>query len=200
MARPGITKEQIIQAADTLLQETGAMPTVQAVRERIGSGSYTTINTTLTEWRKEYAERIIADVPAMPDKVQAAFNQAWSIAVRQTQEDMEAERQAIDTKRREMEKEHAGMSAEIEQLEKALEEAIEKTGRIEEELNREKQAREETTKKLDESSIENARLDERAKAAEARADEMKKQIEDLQEKMAEIAKRRTEAKKEEKTD
>nr|VFJ69508.1 MAG: replication region DNA-binding N-term [Candidatus Kentron sp. DK] len=187
MARQGITKAQIIQAAEALQAES-IPPTVQNVRERIGSGSFTTISAHLAEWRSENTARIAADIPEMPDKVQAAFHQAWGAAVRQTQESLETERQALDARRREMEKEQADMAAEIGRLEKVQEEAEEKTGRIEEELNRERQARAEVDEKLAASAIENARLDERAKGAEARAEELKGQLRELQEKMAEIAK------------
>jgi hypothetical protein len=46
MARQGISKEQVYTAAAELREE-GTAPTVQAVRERIGSGSFSTINTHL---------------------------------------------------------------------------------------------------------------------------------------------------------
>lgn len=73
MARQGISKAQVYTAAAELREE-GIAPTVQAVRERIGSGSYSTINTHLADWKAENAAQAVADIPAMPEKVQEAFN------------------------------------------------------------------------------------------------------------------------------
>ncbi len=51
MARIGITFEQVAAAADGLVGE-GQQPTIQAVRERLGSGSPNTVHRHLTEWRQ----------------------------------------------------------------------------------------------------------------------------------------------------
>jgi hypothetical protein len=79
MARQGITGEQIFTAADELRDE-GIAPTVQTVRERIGSGSFSTINTHLGEWKAHNTGAAVADIPAIPDKVQAVFAQIWLFA------------------------------------------------------------------------------------------------------------------------
>ena len=68
MARPGITQEQVFEAA-TALQDEGTVPTVQSVRERIGSGSYTTITPMLNAWRDEHAKSAPAHVPDIPETV-----------------------------------------------------------------------------------------------------------------------------------
>ena len=94
MARQGISREQVFDAAGALLDE-GTSPTVQAVRERIGSGSFTTINRHLDEWRKEHAGQAPANIPDMPDKVMMAFQQVWAAAARAAQEDTETQRQAL---------------------------------------------------------------------------------------------------------
>jgi Plasmid replication region DNA-binding N-term len=46
MARPGITEEQVFEAAEQL-QKEGIAITTKAIRERIDAGSYTTINVML---------------------------------------------------------------------------------------------------------------------------------------------------------
>lgn len=51
MARVGITFEQVAAAADGLVGE-GQQPTIQAVRERLGTGSPNTIHRHLTDWRQ----------------------------------------------------------------------------------------------------------------------------------------------------
>ena len=187
MARQGIKKEQVYNAAAELREE-GIAPTVQAVRERIGSGSFSTINTHLAKWKAENAAQGPADIPAMPEKVQEAFTRIWATAARSAQEDVETQREALEAMRREMDKERAEMAAEIQRLESALEEARGRAEQLETALSTERQAGEEKEQQLTELRIEGARLDERVKAAEARSSELKDQLEGLQAKFADLAK------------
>jgi hypothetical protein len=51
MARPGITREQVFEAANKLKAE-GKQITMQRVRDALGeTGSFTTISRLLEEWR-----------------------------------------------------------------------------------------------------------------------------------------------------
>ncbi len=194
MARQGISKKQVFEAATALLDE-GTPPTVQNVRNRIGSGSYTTINTHLAVWRQEHAGQVPANIPALPEKVMAVFNQAWAVAVKAAQADVDTQRQALDAMRRELDKEKTDMVGEIARLERALEDATEKvtvTGRA---MAAERKARALTEQQVMELRIESARFDERAKAAEGRAGELRAQLEGLQAQFAKVVrqtpKRRT---------
>lgn len=186
MARKGITKEQIFEAA-TQLQETGIASTVQAVRERIGSGSYSTINTHLAAWRKEHAEQDLANVPDMPEKITAAFNQVWAAAIKSAKDDVETQRQVLEAMRREMDKENAGMVAEIKRLETEQEETGDKLETLAQELNKAKEGRVFAEKQVITLQIENARLDERTKATEVQAIDLREQLSRLQEQFTELA-------------
>ncbi len=194
MARQGISKEQVFEAAAALLEE-GAAPTVQAVRDRLGSGSFSTINSHLAEWRREHADQAPANIPDIPEKVQAAFNQLWATAARTAREDVETQRQALEAMRREMDKERADMAAEIKHLEKSLEEAQGTIGKLETGLAEERQGRLAAERQVTDIRIENARLDERAKATEKRAGELKDQLEGLQVQFAEAVKQKTRVEK-----
>jgi len=187
MARQGITVEQVFTAADELRDE-GISPTVQTVRERIGSGSFSTINTHLGEWKAQNAAQAVADIPDMPDKVQAAFTQIWATAARAAREGFETQREALEVTRREMEREHSSMAEEIERLEQALEEQTGLLETITAQRDSEATARAEAETQATALRIENARLEERAKAAEKWAGELKGQFEGLQEKLAEAVK------------
>ena len=189
MARQGITRDQVYETAATLRDE-GVQPTVQAVRERLGSGSFSTISAHLAEWKTEHGAQAVADIPAMPDKVQAAFQQIWATTARSAQEGLETQRQALEAMRREMDKERSEMAGEIKRLEKALEETATRANALETALSAEREAGQEKDQQLTSLRIENARLDERAKAAEERAAEHKNQLEGLQEKFTELAKTR----------
>lgn len=172
MARQGISKEQVYTAAAELREE-GTAPTVQAVRERIGSGSFSTINTHLAEWKSENAAQAVADIPDIPEKVEAAFKQIWATATRSAQEGFETQREALEAVRKEMGHERASMAEEIERLEGELEETSTKAAQLETDLTAERQAGEEKTGQVTSLTIENARFEEQVKAAQAETRAMK---------------------------
>jgi len=172
MARQGISKEQVYAAASDLRDE-GVAPTVQAVRARIGSGSYSTINTHLATWKAEAADQALGDIPVVPDKVQDAFNRIWATAARSAQEDVEAQRDALETMRREIDKDRASMAEEIERLENDLEATTTKAARVQAELAKERESAEKQVLESFKLNIDNARLsailDEKVKSAQAQA-------------------------------
>lgn len=187
MARQGISEEQVFAAAGALMEE-GTTPTVQALRERIGSGSYSTINRHLGAWREAHAAETPAALPEIPEKVLGAFRQVWAVAARAAQGEVETQRQALEAMRREMEKEKAEMGAEIERLEATLETAGRRTEELEKALEAERKGRVEVEEQATALRIENARLDERVKAAEGRAGELKDQLARLESRFAEAVK------------
>lgn len=65
MARTGITFEQVEAAADAIRGE-GLQPTINAVRERLGTGSPNTIHRHLTAWRsaRPQAVTVTTELPA----------------------------------------------------------------------------------------------------------------------------------------
>jgi chromosome segregation ATPase len=67
-----ISKEQIIEAAEHLVSE-GVNPSMQAVREHLGSGSFATISPVLREW-KEKREATTLAVLEMPSDVKGALD------------------------------------------------------------------------------------------------------------------------------
>ena len=185
MARPGITQEQVLEAAQALL-EAGTTPTVSAVRERIGSGSYTTISAHLAEWRTQNTQAP-AQVPEMPERVRTALNQVWAQAATAAQEDLDTQRQALEVMRRELDKEQADMGAEIERLEQALEQEREKFEQQRINLDQAQNSVRDTQAEMLELKLDNARLSERAGSAERRAEELREQVQGLQQQLATLA-------------
>ena len=179
MARQGISRDQVFTAAGALREE-GIKPTVQAVRERLGSGSYSTINGFLAAWRSENAALAVADLPALPDKVQTAFTQIWAVAASQAREGVETQREALEAMQREIERERADMAAEIERLETVLDSANGQIDALRGQLSAANDNLAAKDAQMTELRIDNARLDERAKAAEQRGDELKSQLAGLQ--------------------
>lgn len=92
MARSGILYEEVKDAAETLLGR-GLHPTIQRVRELLGTGSNTTISEHLKRWQREMAETPKAILPPnIPDVVMTALDPFWKIAVKQAEAAFEEQR------------------------------------------------------------------------------------------------------------
>lgn len=187
MARTGIDKPQVFEAAAALSEE-GTRPTVQALRERIGSGSYSTISAHLAEWKAQHARPVNENIPPIPEGVQSAFARVWATAAKAAQDTLAQQREAFEVLRREMDSERADMAAEIKRLEAVLEEQARSGEKLTAEvdaLKRDGQGRAEEVTAL---KIENTRLEEQRKAAQSRGDELKGQLDTLQAELASAVK------------
>ena len=116
MARSGITKEQVFETAAALAEE-GTRPTVNNIRERLGSGSYSTITAHLAAWREDSAA-VVAPAPSdIPEAVQSSFGRVWALANKAARDELETQREAFENLRREMDTERGELLAEIARLE-----------------------------------------------------------------------------------
>ncbi|MCI0667703.1 MAG: DNA-binding protein [Methylococcaceae bacterium] len=192
MARVGITEIQVFEAAEALLQE-GVSVTIAAVRERLGSGSYSTINGHLAKWREENQNRRPSDLPEIPPSIDNALRHVWALAWKEAQERIKTEREGLDADRREMEREKGLMEKEIVDLETQLTEQTEEMERV----RGASTEKDETIARLNSDnrtvSIENARLGERAKAADERSAELRRELDKLHERLGELAATKPEA-------
>lgn len=85
MARSGIRYEEVKDAAETLLSR-GLSPTIQRVREVLGTGSNTTISDHLKRWQQRLAEAPLTILPpAVPETVMVALDAFWKTAVQQAE-------------------------------------------------------------------------------------------------------------------
>ena len=93
-----ITKELVIDAAETLITE-GVNPTLDAVRNKLGSGSFTTISPLLRDWREARESSKVIKVE-MPSDITAALDkfgsQLWGVATDQLDKIREEARHAVD--------------------------------------------------------------------------------------------------------
>jgi chromosome segregation ATPase len=119
VARQGIDVEQILQAIREL-ENAGAEVTVTAVREKLGTGSFSTISKVLQDWRAQKSKAARPPVPETPEMVSGLFKQLWAEAWRAADALAEAERQAAAKERAEHEQAMGEMRAEISRLEKAF--------------------------------------------------------------------------------
>src|SRR3954470_24780452 len=94
MARPGVGTERIEEVIRQLETE-GIEPTVTAVRERLGSGSFSTIGAVLSDWRQSRAKETRPAVPEPSDSVRGLFGQLWAEAWNSAMKVHEPEREAF---------------------------------------------------------------------------------------------------------
>ncbi|MBZ0330396.1 DNA-binding protein [Halomonas sp. ANAO-440] len=135
MARSGVQYEDVKQAIDTLMAK-GEAPSVQKIRDVLGTGSFTTISDHLREWRARRevrAENVTTQ--AMPEPVQQLAEGLWekaqdaagaALAEYREAADREvtAARAAVQDARREAEdaeQREAALSAHLASIEQRLE-------------------------------------------------------------------------------
>ena len=144
MGRPGIEQGKIREVIDELDAEGKAI-SVTSIRERLGSGSYSTLGAVLAAWRRERAKAVLPTVPAIPEGVSRLVGNLWAEAWKAADSNHEPERQAFQRERAEHEQLRAEKDQEITRLEAELSrvEAERESGRAaltkaEEELARER--------------------------------------------------------------
>jgi len=102
MARNGINYDNVKQAAVKLLSQ-GIAPSVQKIREVLGTGSNTTIAEHLKQWRDDYAKKAVHHLPAnMPKELISAFEVLWQTAMEQAQNQFSEYKQTLEAEHEKM--------------------------------------------------------------------------------------------------
>ncbi len=97
MARLGVNYEKVKQTAIKLLSQ-GFAPSVQKIREVLGTGSNTTIAEHLKVWREEHAQKTIHHLPSnMPKELISAFEVLWHVAMEQAQSQLAEYKQSVES-------------------------------------------------------------------------------------------------------
>jgi hypothetical protein len=80
--RKGITQEQVSQAADTIVA-AGENPTVEKIRQTLGTGSPNTVTRMLNHWRERLGQRLqeVIKLPDVPSEVGQAFAEVWRLSL-----------------------------------------------------------------------------------------------------------------------
>lgn len=116
------------------LASAGKKPTLAAVRDAMGEGSYSTIGPMIQKWKAGRGEIGGGDVVAVsvPDALQSAggrmMAEVWAMAERLAAERLAAERAAMDAERAEVAAELEAAYADMELLREALAQAQDKAG------------------------------------------------------------------------
>ena len=100
------TKEQIWAAASALLEE-GKSPTLAAVREQLGGGSYTDISAAMQLWRSsQRTSNTPLREPAPPsiaERLSEFGSELWAVALELANNRLQSEREALEQARQETE-------------------------------------------------------------------------------------------------
>ncbi|MDM0078110.1 DNA-binding protein [Variovorax sp. J2P1-59] len=126
----GIQEAQVWEAADLLLHE-GLRPTIERVRQKIGSGSPNTVSPMLERWFATLGKRLDGrgasvtddDAHRLPLAIVQAAQQFWDVARREADQ---AQIQKTEAVRRELELERSAFSqkeADLQQRETSFEQA-----------------------------------------------------------------------------
>jgi chromosome segregation ATPase len=95
MARTGITFDDVARSANELLSR-GENPTIQRIREQLGSGSNTTIANHLRRWQQARREASVPALPpTVPEGLMPALETFWQSATREAHALFEWEREAF---------------------------------------------------------------------------------------------------------
>lgn len=97
MARKGVQYEEVVEAA-TQLQKQGDNPTIQRIREWLGTGSFTTISEHLRQWR-EYqrnATPLQQDSQDLPTSLAKLTQEIWQQACIEADEKLKSYQQQAD--------------------------------------------------------------------------------------------------------
>jgi len=175
MGCPGVTREQVFDIADAIARE-GQTPTVVAVRTRLGGGSPNNITRWLSEWKELHEAEKPEALPPLPDAVESAMRQVWGAAWKGSQEQIEAEREALGTARKDIEKERAEMLSEIERLDGDLAEARAQIQGTNEALDAERRTHDQTKAEVREARAVAAERDKRIEDQTRELAEVRRQL------------------------
>ena len=114
MARTGIEEKDVFEAADRLI-EAGKPPTLEAIREKLGTGSFATISAHLKKWREQKIQE--SPIPEPPEALAATLKQIWATAFRMAADEFDGARAVWEFERKNLATENDQMLSEIKKLE-----------------------------------------------------------------------------------
>ncbi len=169
MSRAGITYEDVVQSAEYLLLTYRQSPTLERIRQHLGSGSYTTISKHLKRWADKRLNTLIQDSPnerSLPEELNQAVELVWEKLRCQTQievgrfsEETKVKFQNLNQKNLDLENENKKL---LETIECLRMQKVASTENLTESTNK----FDETTEKLAESKIKLDKITENLLAAQ----------------------------------
>ncbi|MBF0367579.1 MAG: DNA-binding protein [Oligoflexia bacterium] len=178
MGAPGISEIQVFEAADRL-KSNGLSITVEAIRNQIGSGSYTTIMKHLDRWKEMVATP--SKIPKAPEAISKHIEKIWEISFLEADSIFAHDRDSFNAEKEQFINEKSSLIAEVEKVETELGKAFFKIKVLEE---RTAQFEQIERKLNDDLSLIRAQLE----ATEARRIESSERADRLEQQMANLLK------------
>ncbi|SCY62579.1 DNA-binding protein [Thiohalorhabdus denitrificans] len=163
-------RQRIFEAADALA-ERGERPTLAAVRDELGGGSYTTISEGMQAWRAARQPRPEeATLPGeLAEQARAQAAELWQAARKLAREEVEAERAALHQDREAMEQAQ-------QEAARAADRAVEEAERLRGERDQAAAEAESQRRRAEEAAAETEQERRRAEQAEAERDRLAQQV------------------------
>lgn len=173
MARSGVQFEDVQGAIEALLAK-GEAPSVQKIREVLGTGSFTTISDHLREWRfQREAGRDLPAAQAMPEPVQRLAEGLWHTA-------QEAAGEALASYREQADHRVAEAQAAMQEAQRKVENAEQREAALAAHLAGTEQRLEQRSAALARVESERDQWQERARQFEERLKRTLQQLDKLQ--------------------
>lgn len=173
MARPGITYEDVCQAAD-YWREQSIEPTVDRVRSKIGSGSKSTIAPLLKRWRTEVQSPETQALPELPDALIRALQELHLRTQQIAQSRIEASAEIAR-------KQHQELSEQIDALSSQLDAEQKEKKRLSGELDISQAQYQDSLDSYQELAIDHAHVQTQLDQTTNRRDELESSLKTAQE-------------------
>ena len=103
MSRPGVSYEDVSKVATALLSQ-GTHPSVQRVRNELGTGSNTTIDRYLKSWQETFKQKKRTVLPeTLPEELVAPMETFWQTAMARAEANYQGFKQELQEKHEEIE-------------------------------------------------------------------------------------------------
>ncbi|MCE8015139.1 hypothetical protein HOP62_03495 [Halomonas sp. MCCC 1A17488] len=173
MARSGVQYEDVQQAIETLLAK-GEAPSVQKIRDVLGTGSFTTISDHLREWRlQREASRDLPASQSMPEPVLKLAESLWHKAQEAAGEGLAGYREQADRR-------VADAQAAMQEAQRQVEDAEQREAALSAHLAGTEQRLEQRSAALAKVESERDQWQERTRQLEQRLNRTLQQLDKLQ--------------------
>jgi uncharacterized protein (UPF0335 family) len=185
MANIGIDRNDVFVAAEAVLA-SGKEPTIKGIREKLGTGSLTTVSKYLKEWSANRLKQ--SPVATPPEEFAIASQQLWAMAYREAEKALQAQKNTLLLEQQKLEEENQTFSEEIEKLEAEKATQLLRIKELMETLEKEAAAVLQMRNTITDAREQRARLEGEVTALNARLKAESERGVRLEKEIAEIAK------------
>ncbi|MBF0300769.1 MAG: DNA-binding protein [Oligoflexia bacterium] len=176
MGNIGINEQQVFAAADDLVEKE-ITPTIQALREKLGTGSYATISKYLAQWRVARAPK--QEIPDVPSEFNSYIKKFWTICYKEASAKLETEKEAFRLERIKLSEDRLELHKIIQKLEEECGLTITDKIRLEKKLETANQQINQLNEELIKTQTRLEASEQRRKESADRSDRLEQQLASL---------------------